>query len=306
MLVTRCATIAGAALLCVHAAREAFPTRTFARLAVAAILLCASPWVVASIEYGNVAALVAAITVVALTRVEERPVTMGVLVGVALLVKPAALGALGVLALAPGRLRPPFRFFAAAAGAATIGLGSTGALVFDWLAQRQFLELRAGGNLAVARALGLVSGGVMPNMVAPALVLAIAIATVRRFAESRRHAVAIALWASVFCVPRVWLYSMTLLVPTIAVAGARSIDAIRRRAERPEEAIRGLTAVLAITTLAAADSLGDWPSWPSVAQGALVAAPSFAAYWLALRLPAFARSSPCSGAPSPPVSRAAR
>jgi len=285
LLVVRVATLLGAAALALHAASLAAPHRVIARLGVAAALLCIAPWIVVSIDKGNVAVLVAAITVLALRRAEERPLAMGALAGLGLGLKPAAVGALLVLGLAPRTVRPPWRFFGACGGVFVAALGLTWRDTIAWTAQRQTLGLDAGGNAAVVRAVELLTGVAVPAWLAGGVVVGIGLALVRRGARDRAHAAAIALWAAVFCVPRVWVQSMSMLVPVVAACAAHAVVAIRRRDDDPDESVRGLVSVLAIAALAVADPLASWPELPRAAQGLLAFTPCVAGLWLALRFP---------------------
>ena len=286
LVALRVATVAGGAALAWEAARVALDGRPpRARLALALGLAVAAPWLSESVTYGNVSALVAGVALVAMTRAQQRPLLAGAGFGAALLLKPAGLGALPVLLAARRELRPPMAFFAAATAVPAIGVALTPATTAAWLHQRQALDLTAESNVALARALSLLASHALPPAAVALAVVAAGAALARRWASGAQRLHALALAAATFALPRVWLYSLSTLVPAVAVGLVSAYDGLRARRERPREALAGVASLLAVAVLAEAEALAETPGAGAVGRGALALLPFAAACWLVARVP---------------------
>ncbi len=286
LVALRVATVAGAAALAWEAARIALDGRSpRARLALALGLAVAAPWLSESVAYGNVSALVAGAALVAMTRARTHPMLAGAGFGAALLLKPAGLGALPVLLAARPGLRPPAAFFAAAAAIPLAGVALTPATTAAWLHQRQTIDLTAQTNVALVRALSLLTSHALPPAAVALAVTAAAAALARRWASGGQRLHALALAAATFALPRVWLYSLSTLVPAVAVGLVAAYDGLRARRDRPREALAGVASLLAVAVLAEAEALAETPGAGALGRGALALLPFAAACWLVARVP---------------------
>jgi hypothetical protein len=269
LVALRVAVIAGAALLALLTARLVLRSRLAVAAAAFAILLLA-PWVTSGIELGNPSPLVAGMLTASLLLLPERRATSGAILGVSLAVKPLAAGGLFVLARSP-RARWA-ALVAVAVAAVTVLL--TPAHLGDMLHQDQSLDATAGGNVSIHRVIALLLG------VAPAPVVSLAVvggfvAWAARVDDERALGW-IAATASVFALPRVWLHTLSALVPVIAVALSRApVRAVpgESRDARGRRLLRVAGILLATVGLLVADGFAFVPFAPRPVQALLAAVP---------------------------------
>lgn len=291
LVLLRVGIVLGAAALAWSAVSVTLPDRSWrVRVAWAMVLAMAAPWTVASVTFGNASALVAGVSVLAMRSAPKHPWGAGLGFGAALLLKPSGLGALPVLLAARPPWRPPVGFFVAAVGVPVLGLALTPATTWAWWQQRQTLDLTAESNVALLRALSLLTGRALPPSGVALAVIAVAAVLARMRVTGPTPLHALALTAATFALPRVWLHSLSALLPLVLLGLRDAYEGLRAHRQRPREALWSSVSLLAVAVLAQAEGLAEAPGVGSLGRGALASLPFASACWLVARL--FARAPP--------------
>jgi hypothetical protein len=177
------------------------------------------------------------------------------------------------------------RFFTATAVLGAVGLAVTWSETAAWAGHSQTIDVSAGANAAVWRALHLLVGARVPAWFAAVAVVAAALVLVHARARPPAETLAVACWASVFVLPRVWAHSLCILLPSAVERLVEAGAAIRDHRTSPEPALRAVVSILAVSILAVSDPLCSLPMIPPRLQGINGLLPCVAGAWLVFPQP---------------------
>ncbi|MEM6454036.1 MAG: glycosyltransferase family 87 protein, partial [Acidobacteriota bacterium] len=260
LAVLRAINVAGLALL-VWIAAAWLPLGWRGRVLAATLVIALSPAVRLGLQWGNLSFAVAGPLVLGVLWAARRPLTSALMLGLGLVIKPLAPGALVVLAV----VRPRGARWSRQQTAAVLGGALALALLLATPGLIDFLDLRGGKGVTARNAslhrvvysVGHAAVGAAPSALALAALIALATAAIGGWLSLRRRRacgpasiLSLATTVALLATPLLWSHSLLLSLPTqmmaVAIAASRRAqaeDAASRRARDYEIAVVVLRAL---------------------------------------------------------------
>lgn len=243
LVVLRCVNALGVAAACTVAATLVERPR-WLRVPVA-VGLAFAPAAAEALRFGNVSGLSAGAALVGLVAWRRFPVAAGLLLAVSVFLKPVAMVAPALVALAAWRtgLRPQFWRFVCASALAGAALAVVG---WPWVTELVHAgtaagQLHASHNLSPARLL--VEFGVpAAPLLWPLTVFVASLLLAWRRSFTPREVLLVASTVSVMAVPILWRHALVLVYPSLVAVVVRLVSDARRKAGSLLAAVSGVLA----------------------------------------------------------------